>query len=135
MMLQTVSGASFVVQLLITPVSLDIPPPLASYLMAPPQISVRQRDTALLPLVRRATDCIVHAVKADPRYDDAVRPGDLNDLIVDAMPQCAPVLRVMIDMHDSMYGRGSGEAFLMGPYLDVLPGALAQQVRLKPAAR
>ena len=30
-----------------------------------------------------------------------------------------------------MYGDGSGEAFLLGPYLDVLPAAVINQVRAK----
>ena len=30
----------------------------------------------------------------------------------------------MIDAYDSYYGEGSGEAFFMGPYLDVLPKAV-----------
>jgi len=31
----------------------------------------------------------------------------------------------MIAAYDRYYGDGSGEAFLMGPYLDVLPRAVA----------
>jgi len=34
----------------------------------------------------------------------------------------------MIDAHDRMYGAGSGEALLLGPYLDVLPAAVINQV-------
>jgi hypothetical protein len=135
MMLETVFGLSFIVQSIITPVSLDTRAPAISDPGASPQISVRQRETALLPLIRQATECIVREVKADPRYSEAIRPGEINDLIVDAMPNCARLLRVMIDTHDRMYGRGSGEAFLLGPYLDVLPGAVTRQVKLKPAAR
>jgi hypothetical protein len=30
-------------------------------------------------------------------------------------------VRAMIDAYDQYYGDGSGEAFFMGPYLDVLP--------------
>jgi len=61
------------------------------------QMSVRQKDAALLPLVRQATDCI--------------------------------------DAHDRMYGAGSGEAFLLGPYLDVLPAAVVGQVKAKAPTR
>ncbi len=41
----------------------------------------------------------------------------------------------MIDAHDHMYGYGSGEAFLLGPYLDVLPAAVVKQVRVKTPGR
>lgn len=135
MVLKTVYAYAFIVQSLVSPASLDSSTPAISNPRVLPQISVQQRETALLPLVRRATECIVREVKADPRYGDSLRPGEVNDLIVDAMPNCAPALRALIDTHDRMYGRGSGEAFLLGPYLDILPGAVAQQVKLKPAAR
>lgn len=99
------------------------------------QLSVRQKDTTLLPLVRRATDCIVRSVTADPRYNDDLRAGDVNDLIVDSIAACAKSVRAMIDAHDRMYGLGSGEAFLLGPYLDVLPAAVVKQVRVKMPMR
>ncbi|MBV9556752.1 MAG: hypothetical protein JO254_06700 [Pseudolabrys sp.] len=136
MIFATVFASAFIVSSVITtPVSLDPRNPALSDPRPAPQMSVRQRDTALLPLVRRATDCIVRRVKADPRYGDMMRPGEVNDLIVDAMPSCAPLLRAMIDTHDQMYGKGSGQAFLLGPYLDILPAAVSQQSRLKPASR
>src|SRR6185295_2069627 len=76
------------------------------------QMSVRQKDAALLPLVRQATDCIVHSMAA-----------------------CMRPVRAMIDAHDRMYGAGSGEAFLLGPYLDVLPAAVVGQVKAKAPNR
>ena len=82
-------------------------------------MSVRQKDAALLPLVQRATECIVHQVSADPRYRAELRPDEINDLIVDSIAACERPVRAMIDAHDRMYGDGSGEAFLLGPYLDV----------------
>ena len=95
--------------------------------LAPP--SVRQKDATLLPLVRSATDCIVRKVTADPRYHDGLRREEVNDLIAESMTACSGRVRAMIDAHDSMYGRGSGEAFFMGPYLDVLPSAVVHQVK------
>jgi hypothetical protein len=75
------------------------------------------------PLVRSATECIVHAVVADPRY--GTKPiAELGDLIVDSMPACVAPVRAMIDAYDHYYGEGSGQAFFMGPYLDVLPKAV-----------
>jgi hypothetical protein len=94
-------------------------------------MSVRQREAALLPLIHIATDCIVHKVAGDPRYKADLRPDDINDIIVDSIAACGKPVRAMIDAHDRMFGRGSGEAFLLGPYLDVLPSAVISQVRLK----
>src|SRR5450631_4182280 len=61
------------------------------------QLSVRQKNAALLPLVRRATDCIVRQVSADPRYAADMRPEEFNDLIVDSIAACARIVRAMID--------------------------------------
>jgi len=129
MILETLFGLSLVMN-----VSLDteVPPADPAAWM---QMSVRQKDAALLPLVQRATECIVHRVSADPRYRAELRPDEINDLIVDSIAACKRPVRAMIDAHDRMYGYGSGEAFLLGPYLDVLPAAVVRQVRVKVPAR
>jgi hypothetical protein len=83
-------------------------------------LSPREKSAATQTLMRSATDCIVHAVFADPRYS-ASGSGELGDLIVASMPSCVTPVRAMIDGYDQYYGEGSGEAFFMGPYLDALP--------------
>ena len=129
MILETLFGLSLVMN-----VSLDTQV-LAADPAAWMQMSVRQKDAALLPLVQRATECIVHRVSADPRYQAELRPDEINDLIVNSIAACRRPVRVMINAHDRMYGYGSGEAFLLGPYLDVLPSAVVRQVRVKVPAR
>lgn len=129
MILKSLFGMSLVLSVALdaqnsqTPVAADP----AGYL----QMSVRQRDAALLPLVRQATECVVRKVTADPRYRADLQPADINDLIVDSIAACAAPVRAMINAHDRMYGDGSGEAFLLGPYLDVLPAAVIKQVKVK----
>ncbi len=129
MILELLFGLSLVLN-----VSLDTATPPADP-AAWLQLSVRQKDAALLPLVRRATECIVRKVSADPRYSAEMRPDAFNDLIVDSIAACGRPVRAMIDAHDRMYGTGSGEAFLLGPYLDVLPSAVVKQVRIRTPAR
>jgi hypothetical protein len=129
MILETLFGLSLVMN-----VSLDTQVPAADP-AAWMQMSVRQKDAALLPLVQRATECIVRRVSADPRYQAELRPDEINDLIVDSIATCQRPVRAMIDAHDRMYGYGSGEAFLLGPYLDVLPSAVVRQVKVKVPAR
>jgi hypothetical protein len=124
MILEPLFGLSLVLS-----VSLDMQPPRADS-SAWMQMSIRQRDAKLLPLVRKATDCIVRKVFANPRYNADLRPDEINDLIVDSMAACVRPVRAMIDAHDRMYGSGSGEVFLLGPYLDVLPAAVVGQVKL-----
>ena len=129
MILKTLFGLSLVIT-----VSLNAQTPPADP-AAWMQMSVRERDAALLPLVQRATECIVLQVSADPRYKAELRPDEINDLIVDSITACRRPVRAMIDAHDRMYGHGSGEAFLLGPYLDVLPAAVVRQVKVKTQAR
>jgi hypothetical protein len=47
------------------------------------------------------------------------------------MPHCAAQVRAMIEAYDRYFGEGEGEgeAFFMGPYLDVLPSAVSKWVR------
>jgi len=125
MILEPLFGLSLVLS-----VSLDLQPPSAEMGTSVPMLT-RQRDAKLLLLVREATDCIMHRVLADPRYNADLRPSEINDLIVDSMAGCVKPVRAMIDAHDRMYGSGSGEAFLLGPYLDILPAAVVGQVKLK----
>ena len=129
MILESVFGLSLVLT-----VSLDPATPAANP-AAWLQMSVRQKDAALLPLVQRATECIVRKASADPRYRANMRPEDFNDLLADSIAACDRPVRAMIDAHDRMYGSGTGEAFLLGPYLDVLPAAVVKQVRIKTPAR
>ena len=84
-------------------------------------LSARQKNAAVQPLVRSATECIARTVLADPRFQTHEPIENLGDLIVASMPSCVTPVRAMIDAYDRYFGDGTGEAFFMGPYLDVLP--------------
>ena len=86
-------------------------------------LTLQQKAAATEPLVRSATDCIVRAVMSDPRFG-AEPHAAVGDLIVELIRSCRTPVRAMIDAYDRYYGEGSGEAFFMGPYLDVLPKAV-----------
>jgi hypothetical protein len=89
-------------------------------------MSAQQKSAAMQPLVRLATECIANSVTGDPRF--ATARADLGDLIVDSMPSCVNPVRAMIEAYDRHYGTGSGEAFFMGPYLDILPRAVGEWI-------
>lgn len=93
------------------------------------QMSSQQKSAVIQPLMRSATDCIVRAVAADPKFQSSMSPGAINELIVASMSVCIEPMRAMIEAHDRLYGEGSGQAFFMGPYLEVLPAAVSRQVR------
>jgi hypothetical protein len=87
---------------------------------SPANLSMQQKNAAVQPLVRTATDCITRTAAADPRF----RKQDLGDIIVDSISSCVEPVRAMIDAYDQYFGDGTGEAFFMGPYLDVLPNVV-----------
>jgi hypothetical protein len=95
-------------------------------------LSMQQKNAAVQPLVRSATECIARNVAADPRYRAAANA--LGDVIVDSMPPCLRPVRAMIEAYDRTFGAGTGEAFFMGPYLDVLPDAVTQWVTNSPTS-
>jgi hypothetical protein len=94
------------------------------------RLSIREKMAATEPLVRSATTCIIHAVTADPRYGS--KAAAIGELIVASMPTCVAPVRAMIDAYDRYYGDGTGEAFFMGPYLDVLPKAVVESTKKSP---
>lgn len=93
------------------------------------QLSLQQKNAIIQPLMRAATDCIARTIAADAKFQSAMPPEAINELIVSAMETCVEPMRAMIETHDRLFGEGSGEAFFMGPYLEVLPKAVTRQVK------
>ena len=89
------------------------------------QMTAQQKNAAMQPLVRSATECIARAVAGDPRFGKDL-PSNLGDLITDSIPTCVRPVRAMIEGYDRYFGEGAGEAFFMGPYLDVLPSVVSK---------
>jgi hypothetical protein len=117
MLLAPLAGAVLAVSIAIGPA---VEPPGSDA-----QMTSQQKNAAVQPLVRSATDCIARGVMADPRFGNAAR-AELGDLIVDSIPACIRPVRAMIDGYDRYFGEGTGQAFFMGPYLDVLPSAVTK---------
>jgi hypothetical protein len=96
------------------------------------QLTPHQKNALVQPLIRSATDCVVHAVTGDPKFQAAMPANQINNLIVASMDTCLQPMRAMIDAYDRLFGAGAGEAFFMGPYLEVLPRAVTRQVKGVP---
>ena len=116
-------GLSLVVNTAVEPYQPPLEPDAARL-----QMSVQQKNAVIQPLMRLATDCIVRAVSGNPKFQISMQPGDINELIVASMDGCLNQMRAMIEAHDQLFGEGSGEAFFMGPYLEILPKAVTRQV-------
>ena len=57
------------------------------------RMSVPQKDAVLLPLVQRATECILREVADDPRARHAMRADEVSTLIVDSFASCRRAVR------------------------------------------
>jgi hypothetical protein len=122
MILGSMIGAVFGASLILS-VSLDAGLPLASHTNAD-VLTWQQKRTTVRRLVTSANECIARMVSADPRFDDLIKTGNVNELIVESVPSCVDAVRRMIDGYDRMFGHGAGETFFVGPYLDGLPAAV-----------
>ena len=74
-------GAALVVNVATTP--------LTAPAAGEANLTLQQKAAATEPLVRTATDCIVHAVMSDPRFA-AVPHAQVGDLIVESIADVAP---------------------------------------------
>jgi hypothetical protein len=90
------------------------------------RLSMQQKNAATKVYVQSATECIARAVAADARFRKGGPASNLGELIVDSVPNCVGPVRAMIAAYDRYFGEGFGEEFFMGPYLDVLPGAITK---------
>jgi hypothetical protein len=91
------------------------------------QFSAQEKQATIKPLVQAATQCIAQSVATDARFKAA--QAALGDLIVSSVSSCALSVRAMISAYDNLYGDGSGEAFFVGPYLNVLPTAVDEWIK------
>jgi hypothetical protein len=89
-------------------------------------MTMPQKRAALQPVLQTATECVARTVAADMK---AKPNAELGDLIVDSMATCASPMRTMIETYDHYFGVGSGEAFFVGPYLELLPKAVDKMVQ------
>jgi hypothetical protein len=90
------------------------------------RLTLQQKNTATQTYVQSATDCIARTVAADTRFSKDNPAANLSELIVESVPHCVGPVRAMIAAYDRYFGDGFGEKFFMGPYLDVLPEAVAK---------
>ena len=89
----------------------------------PPQLSSLEKAAKVATFVRATTDCIINAVKKDPR--NVIPESNLVDMIQAAFAgPCRITALHMVTEYDDYFGYGRGEKFFIGPYLDALPKAV-----------
>lgn len=117
-------GLSLIVNVAVDPVL-----PEAAALTPGLAMSAQEQRATMQPLIRSANECIAKAVSSHPQFSATVEPGQVNNLIVDSIPNCIEPVRALIERHDQIYGDGTGGRFFMGPYLDALPSVVQALMR------
>lgn len=88
--------------------------------------------------VKAATDCVAAAALNNPNiislYQED-RLKEVTDWIVLRSSACDNPIRTMRLLHDRLYGEGTGRTFLRGAYLDDLPRAVRERIRVEVARR
>jgi hypothetical protein len=84
--------------------------------------------------VKAATDCVAQAALNNPNIvslyqEDRLR--EVTDRIVLHSTVCENPLRAMQLLHDRIYGDGTGRRFLRGDYLDDLPRAVHERIKVE----
>ena len=84
----------------------------------------------MAPLEQAATDCLADTVMANPKAQRLARAGRWYEAASVIGFLCRPEVGRMIQAHERIYGRGTGERFFAGSYARHLDRQLA--VRLTP---
>lgn len=87
-------------------------------------------EKILAPLQQAATDCFAETVMANPGATNHARAGRWFQAAGVIGFLCRPEVDAMVEMHDRLYGRGTGNKFFKGAYALHLDQQLA--LRLQP---
>lgn len=90
------------------------------------ELSLPQKNIVMQPYLDSVTKCIARTVAVERRGHQEREPANLGDLIVASIPACIGQVGALIKAYDRTFGKGAGEAFFMGPYLDILPVAVTR---------
>jgi hypothetical protein len=88
--------------------------------------------------VKAATDCVAAAALNNPEITTLYRENRLNEVtnwIVLRSSACENPLNAMRLLHDQLYGQGTGRTFLRGDYLDDLPRAVGERIKVEVLRR
>ena len=84
--------------------------------------------------VKAATDCVAAAALNNSEITTLYRENRLREVtnwIVLRSSACDNPLNAMRLLHDRIYGQGTGKAFLRGDYLDDLPRAVGERIKVE----
>jgi hypothetical protein len=88
--------------------------------------------------VKAATDCVAAAALNNSEITTLYRENRLKEVtnwVVLRSSTCDNPLKAMRLLHDRIYGQGTGRTFLRGDYLDDLPRAVAERIKVEVLRR
>ena len=88
--------------------------------------------------VKAATDCVAEAALNNSEITTFYQQNRLNEVtnwIVLRSSACDNPLNAMRLLHDQIYGQGTGRTFLRGDYLDDLPRAVGERIKVEVLRR
>ncbi|MBJ6125467.1 hypothetical protein [Microvirga splendida] len=91
-------------------------------------LSDAQKRRLHLPYVRAATDCYARAIEANTSALDLAVQGRWYDALSAVGKTCDAPALAMINVHDQLYGPGTGANFFKGPYAEDLPRAVGTRL-------
>jgi hypothetical protein len=110
---------------------------IAAIFITSPAIAV-ERSELEKSSVKAATDCVAAAALKNPNITTLYQENRLKEVtnwIVLKSDACDNPLRSMRLLHDRLYGEGTGRIFLRGAYLDDLPRAVGERIKIDVARR
>jgi hypothetical protein len=110
---------------------------LALLLLACPALAV-ERGELEKSTIKAATDCVAQAALNNENivvFYQKNRLKQVTDWIVLKSSACDNPLKAMRLLHDRIYGTGTGRRFLLGDYLNDLPRAVRERIKVEMARR
>ncbi|GEP11391.1 hypothetical protein [Methylobacterium gnaphalii] len=96
----------------------------------PEQRTPGKPHPVMAPLEQAATDCFAETVMANPKATRLAQAGRWYDAAGVIGFLCRPEVSRMVQAHDRLYGRGTGDRYFKGAYAKHLDKQLA--ARLQP---
>jgi hypothetical protein len=100
--------------------------------------SATARSELELASVKAATDCVAAAALNNSEITTLYRENRLREVtnwVVLRSNVCNNPLNAMRLLHDRIYGQGTGQTFLRGDYLDDLPRAVGERIKVEVLRR
>jgi hypothetical protein len=90
-----------------------------------PKVVPDMRASMVAVYAERVTSCVAEQVAKSGEYGTI----SLADLITREMEECKKPARDLVDLVDECYGKGVGEHYFFGRYLDTLPQSVESKLK------